>query len=228
MEKIKILIADDQILMREGLRTILGLEEDITVVGVVGNGREAFDKAREYFPDIILMDIRMPIMNGVEATKLIHQHLPGIKIIILTTFDDDEYIFDALKSGASGYLLKDLPSEELIGAIRKVYRGGVLMPPEIMAKVVAEFARMGDIRQEDHHRVPMGEMIGKREIVEQLTSREIEIIRLISAGKSNKEIAGTLYITEGTVKNHISNILGKMDLRDRTQIVIYAIQNRLL
>lgn len=218
MKRIKIVLADDQSIIRDGLKLILEMEDDLEVIGTASNGDEAYELARKLQPDIILMDIRMPGCDGVLGTKRICDSYPDIKIIILTTFSDDAYIFEALKAGAKGYLLKDVQSDELADSIRMVMRGGMLIHPEVAVKVVkglrnpqvTEKVEIGSSKTDD------------------LTSREVEIVNLIGKGKTNKEISSELYISEGTVKNHITNILSKLYLRDRTQIAIYASQHRLI
>lgn len=210
MNKIKVIIADDQSIIRSGLKLILEMEDDIEVLGLASNGNEAFDLAGELKPDVLLMDIRMPICDGVTATKKIVQKYPSVKIIILTTFLEDEYIFEALKYGAKGYLLKDVESDKLAESIRAVVCGGVLIHPKVAEKIVT-----GLKRPLYHENLPS------------LTAREVEVVNLIRKGRTNKEIANILFISEGTVKNHITNILGKLCLRDRTQVAIYAGENNI-
>ncbi|MCJ8009659.1 response regulator [Lederbergia wuyishanensis] len=211
---IKILIVDDQELMRDGLATILNLRPEIDVVGVASNGQEAFDKASELRPDIVLMDIRMPIANGVEGTKLITSSLPDTKVLMLTTFSDSELIFEALEEGASGYLLKDMPTDAIVQAIMTVQSGGMVLPRESTAEIVKEMRK----NKETNHvnEVP--------KIINDLTERELEVLSKIGFGLNNKEIAQELYISEGTVKNHVSNLISKLELRDRTQAAIFAVR----
>lgn len=214
---IKVLIVDDQDILVEGLKLILGKEEDLVICGSASNGRSAYEACQWSSPDVILMDIKMPGVNGVDATAMIKKDFPQIRILVLTTFNDDEYIYDALKHGASGYLLKDTSPEEIAKAIRTVYNGGALIQSEVAVKVLDQFSELAK---------------GKREIcrdprVQQLTDREIDICRLIAEGKNNQEIAGELFLSEGTVKNHITRILIKMDLRDRTQLAVFTIKNDL-
>lgn len=216
---IQVLLVDDQRLMRDGMRTLLSLEPDLTVVGEAGDGQEAVATALSLQPDVILMDIRMPVMNGVEATRAIRQALPQTRVLILTTFDDDEMVMDALLEGASGYLTKDLPAEEIAAAIRKVKIGGVIMPPPIAAKVVAELAR---------RTAPPAPRQADAPQVDDLTEREIEVLRLLGEGYSNREIAGALYITEGTAKNHVSSVIEKLGLRDRTQAALWAVRHGII
>jgi len=210
MEKIRLLIVDDQNLMREGLRTILALEEDLEVVGLAENGLKAIELAKTFEPDVILMDIRMPEMNGVESTKVIKSFLPNVKIIILTTFDDDEFIIDALRNGASGYFLKDLPSDSLISSIRDAYKGIVIMQPEIMAKLMASISNI-DFSPSNSKESELS--------LNKLTKRELEIYKLMKEGLSNKEISSKLFITEGTVKNYVSIIYDKLEVKDRTKAI---------
>lgn len=217
MDKIRILIADDQSLIRDGLKLILEMENDMEVIGLASDGEQAFEMAGKLNPDIVLIDIRMPVCDGVLGTKKICQSYPKVKVIILTTFSDDQYIFEALKGGATGYLLKDVHSEELANSIRTVVKGGVLIHPEIAAKMLKGLSIDKEKEKNEEGFKNEGE----------LTLREIEIVRLIGRGKSNKEIASELFISEGTVKNHITNILSKLYLRDRTQIALYAAQNKL-
>lgn len=210
---IKVMIVDDQGLIRDGLKMILSLSEDIEVIEEAINGKNAVEKLDRIEPDIILMDIRMPEMDGVEATKVIKERYPRTKIIILTTFNEDEYIFEGLKNGADGYILKDVRSNELIRAIKEVYKGNVLLQPEIASKVVKAFNSMNKgIGESDNEEL---------EYLKGLTKREIEISELVAEGKSNKEISKGLFITEGTVKNHLTRILSKLELRDRTQLALY-------
>ncbi|HWI51742.1 MAG TPA: response regulator transcription factor [Symbiobacteriaceae bacterium] len=216
---IRVLLVDDQRLMRDGMRTLLSLEPDLEVTGEAGNGLEGVQKALAERPDVVLMDIRMPGMNGVEATREIRRALPETRVLVLTTFDDDELVMDALLEGAAGYLTKDLPAEEIAESIRKVCSGGVVMPPPIAAKVVAELAR----RNAAVRTPPKEEMA----VLAQLTDREQEVLRLLGQGYSNKEVGEALFITEGTAKNHVSNVIEKLGLRDRTQAALWAVRHGL-
>lgn len=209
---IRILLVDDQSLFREGLRTLLSVWDDLEVVGEAGNGKEAIEAAARLRPDVILMDLRMPVLDGVAATRHLHETQPNSRVIVLTTFDDDEYVFEGLRAGAVGYLLKDVPSEKLVEAIRAAARGESFLQPSVAAKVVAEFTRLTD-RSAAERAQPL---------VEPLSDRELEVLQLIATGASNKEIGAQLYITEGTVKNHVTNILGKLGVRDRTQAALKA------
>ncbi len=209
---IRVLLVDDQSLFREGLHTLLSLHEAIEVVGEAGNGQEALDAAARLNPDVILMDLRMPVLDGVAATRRLKESGHPARVIVLTTFDDDETVFDGLRAGAVGYLLKDVSSEKLVEAIRAAARGESFLQPSIAAKVLAEFTRL-----EEQAAPPPAAAL-----VEPLSDRELEILRQVAAGDSNKEIAVRLYITEGTVKNHVTNILGKLGVRDRTQAALRA------
>ncbi|MCB8946361.1 MAG: response regulator transcription factor [Ardenticatenaceae bacterium] len=207
---IRILLVDDQALFREGIHTLLSVHNDLEVVGEASNGEEAVQKTADLQPDVVLMDLRMPILNGVAATRRITASQPHMRVIVLTTFDDDEDIFEGLRAGAIGYLLKDVPSAKLVEAIRAAARGESFLQPSIAAKVVAEFTRM------------TGAAPPPQPLIEPLSERELEILQLVGTGASNKEVAAQLFITEGTVKNHMSNILGKLGVRDRTQAVLKA------
>ncbi|MEA4846872.1 MAG: response regulator transcription factor [Clostridiaceae bacterium] len=214
---IKVLLVDDQDILVEGLRLILGKEEDIRICGTANNGRRAYEACKWDRPDVVLMDIKMPEVSGVEATGMIKKDFPEVKVIVLTTFNDDEYIYDALKNGASGYLLKDASPEEIAGAVRTVYNGGALIQSEVAVKVLDKFS---ELAKEDRpkHKDPRAEL---------LTEREKDICRLIAEGMNNKEIADELYLSEGTVKNHITRVLIKLELRDRTQLAVFTIKNDL-
>ena len=212
---IKVLIADDQELIRQSLQIVLGLEKDIHVMGAVDNGLEVIRRIRKEKPDVILMDIRMPEMDGVVCTQIIKENYPDIKIIILTTFDDDEYVFNALKYGASGYLLKGISTKELADAIRKVYQGTAMLNEDIASKVLKLFSRMA----QTNLTIQVDESQTKS-----LKTTEWQIIALVGSGLSNKEIAGKLSLSEGTVRNSLSMILSKLELRDRTQLAIWAVQ----
>jgi len=212
MKPIRLLLVDDQALFREGLRTLLSLNTDITIVGEATNGLEAIEMVEAKHPDVVLMDLRMPVLNGVEATRRIRTLPVDCQIIVLTTFDDDENVFEALRAGASSYLLKDAPSEKLVEAIRLVVQGGSFLEPTVAAKVVAEFNRLST----GNRRQPPSPLL------EKLSEREIEVLRNLALGKSNKEIAVALGVAEGTVKNHMTNILGKLGVLDRTQAALKA------
>ena len=208
---IKVLLVDDQNLIRQGLKALLELEQDLTIVGEAENGESAMKLIAELRPDVVLMDIRMPVMDGVATTREIQKHFTGIKVLVLTTFDDDEYVTAALQNGAMGYLLKDTPSEELAVAIRAVYKGYTQLGPGIVKKLLTQFPNV----------TPTQSPPPPPSLAE-LTPREKEVLRLIASGASNREIAQKLYISEGTVKNHVTNILNSLNLRDRTQAAIFA------
>lgn len=212
MGEIRVLVADDQQLVREGLRVLLDLAPGIRVVGEAGDGAEAVERARQLRPDVVLMDVRMPKLDGVAATRRVREMCPDVQVIILTTFDDDEYVFDGLRAGAAGYLLKDVPSEQLAEAIRAAARGEAFIQPSVTRKVVAEFTRLAE---REHRR-------REQPLVEPLSARELEVLALLAEGLSNQEIAGRLTIAPGTVKNHVSNVLSKLNARDRTQAVLRA------
>lgn len=216
---IRILLVDDQALFREGLRTLLTIRPDLEVVGEAENGLEAVEVAAQLRPDVILMDLRMPVLNGVAATRRLQEEQPQSRVIVLTTFDDDEYIFDGLRAGAVGYLLKDVSSDKLVEAIRAAARGESFLEPSIAAKVVAEFTRLSGGKRAEAQPPPPPE---EANLVDPLSERELEILSVLAQGMSNREIARQLYITEGTVKNHVTNILGKLGVRDRTQAALKA------
>ncbi|MCH1625602.1 response regulator [Ferdinandcohnia quinoae] len=217
---IKIMVVDDQELMRDGLANILNLRPELEVVGTASNGNEAFEKAKELQPDLVLMDIRMPIANGVEGTKLIREYLSQTKVLMLTTFKDSELIFEALEEGASGYLLKDMPTDTIVKAILTVQSGGVVLPQDLTSQVIKEMRKVQKLEQDVDERIP----VEIERILTELTDRECEVLEQLGYGLSNKEIAEKLYITEGTVKNHVSNIISKLNLRDRTQTAIFAVR----
>ncbi len=209
---IRILLVDDQALFREGLHTLLSVHDDLEVVGEASNGQEAIDAVEKLGPDVVLMDLRMPVLNGVAATRQITESAANSRVIVLTTFDDDEYIFDGLRAGAVGYLLKDVPSAKLVEAIRAAAQGESFLQPSVAAKVLAEFSRMA----------APNTAVSQQDLVEPLSERELEILGVLATGASNREIANELFITEGTVKNHVTNILGKLGVRDRTQAALKA------
>jgi DNA-binding NarL/FixJ family response regulator len=208
---IRILLADDQPLFREGLRVLLSVQADFEIVGEAGNGHEALALAGSLAPDVVLMDVQMPELDGVAATRRLAETRPACRVIMLTTFDDDEYVFEGLRAGAVGYLLKDTPSARLAEAIRAAARGESFLQPSIAAKVVAEFTRLS---QRPAPSRPPDEANPDR-----LSEREVEVLRLVAQGASNKEIAAQLFLAEGTVKNHLTNILGKLGATGRLQAV---------
>ena len=238
---VRVLIVDDQQIIQQGLVTILKYQPGIQVVGTAANGREALEQALKLRPDVVLMDVRMPILDGVAATAHLRQELPECRVLMLTTFDDEEYVLEALRAGATGYLLKDIPGQELAHTIRSVYAGIFQLDRAAAEKLLANLspARPGQLLSPPGKNEPAppagsaslssnppgGLKAGKKT---DLTERELQILRLIAAGATNREIAETLVITEGTVKNHISNILSRLNLRDRTNAAIYARENGLL
>lgn len=211
MTPIRILIVDDQALFREGLHTLLSVQPSFEVIGEAGNGEEAIQQALSQRPDVILMDLRMPIMDGATATRRLHTLLPECHVIVLTTFDDDDSVFDGLRAGAVGYLLKDVASTKLYEAIQAAARGESFLQPSVASKVVAEFSRLSN-------QLP----IQPQPLSEPLSDREMEILNQVATGASNKEIAMTFVIAEGTVKNHITSILRKLEVQDRAQAVLKA------
>jgi DNA-binding NarL/FixJ family response regulator len=210
-DSIRVLLVDDQKLMREGLRVLLELEPDLQVVGEAENGATALEAYATYQPDVVLMDVRMLGMDGVEATWRLRERWPAARIIILTTFDDDEYVFEGLRAGALGYLLKDVSGTDLAQAIRTVAAGGALIEPSVAQKVLAEFARLAPPARSPDVGLP-----------EPLSEREREILDLLAQGFSNREIGARLSLAEGTVKNYVTTILQKLGVRDRTQAAIRA------
>jgi DNA-binding NarL/FixJ family response regulator len=228
---VRVLVVDDQRLMRDGIASLLEIQEEIEVVGTASNGQEALEQAVSLHPDVILMDVRMPVMDGVVATGQIHRQLPACRILMLTTFDDDKYIIDALRAGASGYLLKDLPAPDLASAVQAVYKGIYQLDPAVASKVIASLSRSQtlDSAKQSSSVSSSAATTSDAETsslrLADLTKREVEVLRLIANGATNREIAEQLVISEGTVKNHISNILSRLGLRDRTQAAIYAREN---
>jgi len=216
MEKIKIIIVDDEKLIRDGLKIILSSYNDLEIVGLCENGREAYEFCKENKVDIVLMDIRMDECDGVLGTKLIKESNKDIKVLILTTFKDSKYIQDALKFGASGYLLKDSSYDLIHGGIRAAYDGNIVVHPEVATRLMVKDQEDAEMDEDE-----IKEKIG-------LTDRDINIIKEIARGLSNKEIGEKFFLTEGTVKNNISNILSKLSLRDRTQIAIFAFKNNIV
>jgi DNA-binding NarL/FixJ family response regulator len=209
---IRLLLVDDQEIFRQGLAKILGTKEDLEVVGQAAHGQAAIALTDELQPDVILMDIRMPVCDGVTATREIHQRCPWIKIIVLTTFDDDEYIWQSLQAGAIGYLLKRTPIEHITVAIRSAYQGYSQLGPTIAPKIFGQMQ-------------PATSAVTFNTVVAGLSKRELEVLKLIAAGKNNQEISRSLYLTEGTVRNYITNILSQLDVRDRVQAVLWAQRN---
>ncbi|MFL5865938.1 MAG: response regulator [Thermoleophilaceae bacterium] len=210
---IRVVIADDQDLVREGLRMMLDAEKDIEVVGEAANGAKALDAARDNDPDVVLMDVRMPEVDGLEATARLVDSNARTRVLVLTTFDLDEYVYRAMKAGASGFLLKDANREQLAAAVRTVAAGDALLAPAITRRLVEDFCR----------RPPPS--AGPPPAAEELSDRELEVLRLLAQGMSNAEIAGELFLSEATVKSHVARILGKLGLRDRVQAVVFAYES---
>lgn len=219
---IHVLLVDDQPLFREGLHTLLTLHADIAVVGEANNGQEAIDQVAALRPDVVLMDVRMPLLDGVAATRILHRTHPAVRVLMLTTFDDDEYVFEGLRAGAVGYLLKDVSSDRLVEAIRATVRGETFLQPSVATKVVAEFTRLLSPDGGGETAVSAGSGHPGSPLLDPLSERELEILQVLAGGASNREIAAQLFITEGTVKNHVSNILSKLGVRDRTQAALRA------
>ncbi len=209
----KVIICDDQAVVRDGLELLLKLERDIEVVGLAQDGAEALELAAQTAPDLVLMDLKMPGMNGVEATRRLCALYPQLKVLVLTTFDDDEWVFDAIRAGAAGYLLKDTPREKVIEALRGTAAGKAYVDPAVAAKLLGQVAS----RQERPATL----------ITDKLTGREVEVLRLIARGLSNAEIAETLHLSEGTIRNHVSTLFSKLGVDDRTQAAILAIRHGL-
>jgi DNA-binding NarL/FixJ family response regulator len=210
---IRVLLVDDQALIRAGFRMILDADEDIEVVGECADGTQAVDSVRRFKPDVVLMDIRMPEMDGIEATRLVADGEGAPKVLMLTTFDLDEYVYDALRAGASGFLLKDVPAEQLVDGIRVVAEGDALLAPSVTRRLIHEFSR-GAVAQQS---APPG--------LEELTPRELEVFKLIARGLSNAEIAAELIVSETTVKTHVARVLMKLGVRDRVQAVVLAYES---
>ena len=208
---IRVLLVDDQALFREGLETLLSVQSNIKVVGQAANGLEAVTKAADLQPDVVLMDLRMPKLNGVMATERLLQVCPDCQVIILTTFDDDQDIFGGVRAGAVGYLLKDISADKLVEAIRAAAQGQTILQPDVATKVISQFSRLANQLPEQ-----------QESLIEPLSNREEEVLTLLAAGKTNREIAEELFIAYGTVKNHVTSILRKMNVNDRTQAALRA------
>ena len=209
----KVVICDDQATIRAGLEMLLTLEKDIRVVGLAQDGWEAVDLTKRHEPDLVLMDLKMPGMNGIEATRQIRAGYPAVKVLVLTTYDDDEWVFDAVRAGASGYLLKDTPREELIRAVKETVLGKSFIDPAVAGKLLTRVA--------DKQTQPATLLTDK------LTNREVEVLRLLARGLNNAQIAVRLFLSEGTVRNHVSAIFAKLDVPDRTRAAVIAIQHGL-
>jgi DNA-binding NarL/FixJ family response regulator len=209
MTDVKVLVVDDQRLVREGIASLLSIQEGMSVVGTAVDGQEAVEKALALSPDVVLMDVRMPVLDGIEATLQIRKKLPGCQVLMLTTFDDEEYVVKSLQAGATGYLLKDIPAADLAQAIRLIRAGIYQLSPSVAGKLV------GQLGVKSRPATPSP-------LEHDLTERELEVLRLLAAGATNREIAEALVVSEGTVKNHVSNILSRLGLRDRIQAALYA------
>jgi DNA-binding NarL/FixJ family response regulator len=216
-DTIRVLIADDQALFRRGLYVVLGTEEHIEVVAEAENGEEAIAKVEELAPDVVLMDVRMPRVNGIDAARQIRDISPSTKILMLTVSDEEDDLYEAIKAGANGYLLKEISVEEVAEAIRAVVQGQSLISPSMASKLINEFNSLAK-KAEERQQYP----------APTLTSRELEVLKLVAKGMSNREIADDLFISENTVKNHVRNILEKLHLHSRMEAVIYAVRERLL
>ncbi len=232
---VRVLVVDDQQLVRDGIASLLGVQEGIAVVGTATNGQEAVEQAVALRPDVILMDVRMPVMSGVEATAQILKRVPSCSILMLTTFDDDQYVRDALRAGAHGYLLKDLQARDLAHAVHAVSQGVYQLDAAVIERMVGTSNRPNpaEANEMEERMVPPQPRTKARvapDILDAggLTNREIEVLRLIATGATNREVADILVISEGTVKNHLANIFSRLGLRDRTQAVMYARERGLL
>lgn len=219
MKEVTVLIADDQRLVREGIASLLNIQDGIKVVGLAVDGREAVRLALELSPDVVLMDVRMPDMDGITATAHIRSRLEDCRVLMLTTFDDEEYIVKALRAGASGYLLKDIPAADLAQAVRLTHAGIYQLSPAVAGKLVGQIGQVHANSQGKPKALPAGF---------DLTEREIEVLRLVASGATNREIAEQLFVSEGTVKNHVSNILSRLGLRDRLQAALFAHEHGLV
>lgn len=211
MSAVRVLVVDDQALFREALVTLLGARPEVEVVGEAGDGQQALERAAALQPDVVLMDLHMPVLDGIAATRRLRVEQPGVRVLALTTFDDDEDVFAALRAGALGYLLKDVSSDRLVEAVLSAARGESVLQPSVAAKVVARFAQLDDAPRSR-----------PQPLVVPLSDRELDVLRLLADGRSNREIATALFLAEGTVKNHVTNVLGKLGARDRTQAALRA------
>jgi DNA-binding NarL/FixJ family response regulator len=208
---VRVLVVDDQALFREALVTLLGARREVEVVGEAGDGHLALQRSAELHPDVVLMDLHMPVLDGIATTRRLTVEQPGVRVLALTTFDDDEDVFAALRAGALGYLLKDVSADRLVEAVLAAARGESVLQPSVAAKVVARFARLDDAPRSR-----------PQPLVVPLSDRELAVLRLVADGRSNREIAAALFLAEGTVKNHVTNVLGKLGARDRTQAALRA------
>jgi len=217
MDDVKVLVADDQRLVREGIASLLNIQEGISVVGMAVDGLDAVQQALDLVPDVVLMDVQMPVMDGIAATKEIRQKLMDCQVLMLTTFDDDEYILKSLQAGASGYLLKDIPADDLAQAVRLTHAGIYQMAPSVVGKLVGHLVTHKEVSE------------SKSPVINvDLTDREMDVLRLVATGATNKEIAEALFVSEGTVKNHVSSILSQLGLRDRLQAALFAHEHNLI
>ena len=216
-ERLRVLVVDDHALFRRGLQMVLKQEPDLDVVGEAGDGMEAVEKAQEMMPDVILMDVRMPGQSGIQATRQIKELLPHVKILMLTISDEEADLYDAIKAGASGYLLKEISIEDVAEAVRSVWAGQSRISPSMASKLLTEFAAISK-RAEERQQLP----------APRLTEREMEVLKLVAQGLNNRDIAAQLFISENTVKNHIRNILEKLHLHSRMEAVVYAVREKLL
>jgi DNA-binding NarL/FixJ family response regulator len=208
---VRVLVVDDQALFREALGTLLDARPEVEVVGEAGDGHQALERAAALAPDVVLMDLHMPVLDGIAATRRLRVEQPGVRVLALTTFDDDEDVFAALRAGALGYLLKDVSADRLVEAVQAAARGESVLQPSVAAKVVARFAQLDDAPR-----------TRPQPLVVPLSDRELDVLRLLADGRSNREIATALFLAEGTVKNHVTNVLGKLGARDRTQAALRA------
>ncbi len=225
MSALRVLVVDDQDVVRHGLGVILGHQPGIEVAGFAANGQEALEQAAILKPDVVLMDLKMPRMNGIQATRQITKHHPATKIVVLTTYDDDEWVFDAIRAGASGYLLKDSDGAEIVGAVRGVMAGEVRIDPAVAGKVLHEFNRLAG--QQGHQPPKPAQPGSDQPLLEDLTERELSVLQELAQGKTNREIADSLHLAEGTVKNYVSIIIDKLQANDRTQAAILALKRGL-
>lgn len=223
---VRVLVVDDQQLIREGIASLLSIQDGVEIVGTAADGQEAVKQALSLSPDVILMDVRMPVMDGVTATAHIRRQLPACQVLMLTTFNDEDHIVKALQAGASGYLLKDIPANDLAQAVRLTHAGIYQLDPSVAGKLVGALDQPPRSSGKAVSQVEGAEAASRT--ASPLTDRELQVLRLIAQGATNREIAAQLVISEGTVKNHISNILSRLGLRDRTQAAIYARDHHLI